>query len=613
VLTLNIETTKLKMSDTKLFEDFEKSSAIDWKNQIIKELKDKPFENLITKTPEGISIKPFYHKDTAEGSEINIQNPIQKLNEALPPRYWANQAKVLVTSEKDANQSALAALNGGAEGIIFVIEKADINLDILLKEIQPEYCMISFESNEPFYSLVSQYLNFISAHGIDSYKISGFYLCDIIECRDAGIIGINAQDFENIAELIRHADDYPHFKPLCISSNLFHNSGANITHELGLLLSKSVEFFDRLTDLKLELNQIIKSTLFSLAVGSNYFFEIAKLKALRYNLLRIANAYDSKVEADDIFIHCNTSFRTKSALDFNVNLLRNTNEAMASIVGGCDSLWVQPHDESAGKPSSKTFKRIALNISNILKEESHLDKIADPTKGSYYIENLIKEISIASWKLFIEFEEDGSYDHHFENGNIHQIIDTDAGKAEQNLWARKHLMIGANTYQLIGEKISAYLDTEENGKSLENKRLTSTIEHMRYRVEKLVEAKGETARPMAQILLLGTDPISKAKSDFAYSFLGIAGIGISSEKIIKHLDEEITTDNNAEITVLCYAETPENLEQYISKHKGISLIAGQETNEAELKESGLYACINRNVDTKKFLDQLLKDLGIALV
>ncbi|WP_296620239.1 methylmalonyl-CoA mutase family protein [Marivirga sp.] len=601
------------MSNTKLFENFEKSSAIDWKNQIIKELKDKPFENLISKTPEGISIKPFYHKDTAEGSEINIQNSIQQVNEALPPRYWANQVKVLVKSEKEANQAALEALNGGTEGIIFVIANADINLEILLNEIQPEYCMISFESKEPFYSLISQYLNFISAHDIDSHKISGFYHCDIIECRDSGTIGINDNDFKKIAELIKHADDYPDFKPLCISSNLFHNSGANITHESGLLLSKSVEFFDKLTDLKLELNQILKSTVFSLAVGSNYFFEIAKLKAFKYNLLKIAEAYNSKVNADDIFIHCNTSFRSKSALDFNVNLLRNTNEAMASVLGGCNSLWVQPHDESAGKPPSKTFKRIALNISNILKEESHLDKVVDPTKGSYYIENLIKEISSSSWKIFTEFEEDGSYSHHFDNGNIHQIVDTDAGKAEQNLWARKDLLIGANTYQLIGEKISAYLDTEESGKSLEAKRLTATIEHMRYRVEKLVEEKGEKARPMAQIVLLGTDPISKAKSDFAYSFLGIAGIGISSEEFIDQLDENIKLDNEASITVLCYAETPENLEQYISKHKGTLLVAGQEPNEAELQKAGLYGCINRKVDTKRFLDQLLKDLGIALI
>lgn len=601
------------MSDTKLFEDFEKSSAIDWKNQIIKELKDKPFENLISKTPEGISIKPFYHKDTAEDSEINIQNSIQKTNESLPPRYWTNQAKVIVKGEKEANHTALKALNSGAEGIIFVIQKADINLKILLNEIQPEYCMISFESNEPFYSLISQYLNFISAHEIDSHKISGFYHCDIIECRDSGTIGVDDHDFKYIAELINHADEYPDFKPLCISSNLFHNSGANITNESGLLLSKSVEFFDKLTELKLELNQILKSTVFSLAVGSNYFFEIAKIKAFKFNLLKIAEAYNSKVKADDIFIHCNTSFRSKSALDFNVNLLRNTNEAMASVLGGCNSLWVQAHDESAGKSPSKTFKRIALNISNILKEEAHLDKIVDPTKGSYYIENIIKEISSSSWRIFTEFEEGGSYSHHYENGNIHQIVDTDAGKAEQNLWARKDILIGANTYQLIGEKISAYLDTEESGKSLEAVRLTATIEHMRYRVEKLVEEKGEKARPMAQIILLGTDPISKAKSDFTYSFLGIAGIGISSEEFIDKLDGAIKLDENAAITVLCYAETPQNLEEYISKHEGILLVAGQEPNEAELQKAGLYGCINRKVDTKRFLDKLLKDLGIALV
>jgi len=600
------------MSNTKLFEDFKKSSAIDWKNQIIKELKEKPFESLITKTPEGISIKPFYHQDTAGHAAINVQNSTQKVNEALPPRYWANQAKVEVKNENEANQSALNALNGGAEGIIFVIDKADVNLETLLNEIQPEYCMISFESKRPFYSLISQYLNYISAHEFDNRKINGFYHCDSIECRDNGTTSLTNDDYESIAELIKAADDYPDFKALCISSNLFHNAGANITHELGLLLSKSVELFDKLTDLDLEFSRIIKSTVFSLAVGSNYFFEIAKLKAIKYNLLKVAEAYNSNVNPDDIFIHCNTSFRSKSALDFNVNLLRVTNEAMASVLGGCNSLWVQPHDESAGKPTSKTFKRIALNISNILKEEAHLDKVVDPTKGSYYIENLINEISTSSWNIFIELEKDGAYNHHYGSGNVHQIIEADAGKAEQNLWARKDLMIGANTYQLIGEKIGDSLDTKESGNSLEAKRLTSSIELMRYRVEKLVGEKGEKARPMAQIILLGTDPVSKAKSDFAYSFLGIAGIGISSEKFIKKLDEGSTSDENAVITVLCYAETPENIEEYIAKHKGILLIAGQEPNEADLQKTGLYGCINRKVDAKRFLDRLLKDLGIEL-
>ncbi|WKK83247.2 methylmalonyl-CoA mutase family protein [Marivirga arenosa] len=601
------------MSRKKLFEDFGKSSAIDWKNQIIKELKDKPFESLVTKTVEGISIQPFYHQDNSDFNYLNIQNPIQNQHEALPPRFWVNQAKIVIEDEKSANQKALQVLNQGADGIIFKISKADYDLEILLKDIKAEYCSISFQSDEPFYSYIKKYINYINSHNIDSHKLSGFYLCDIIECRDAGNIGLNDKDYESIAELIKHADEYPNFKPLCISSNLFHNSGANITHELGLTLTKSVEFLDKLTDQDLKASSILKSTVFSIAVGKNYFFEIAKLKALKLNLLKIAEAYESKIDADDISIHCDTSIRTKSALDFNVNLLRNTNEAMAAIVGGCNSLWVQPHDEAAGKPSSETFKRIALNISSILKEESHLDKIVDPTQGSYYIENLINEIAENSWKIFLEFEEEGSYNHHYENGNIHQLIDTDAGKAEQKLWSRKDVVIGANTFQLIGENVSEYLDTEESGKSLEAKRLTATIEHMRYRIEKLVKEKGENSRPMAEIISLGTDPVTKAKADFAYSFLGIAGIGISSEKIEKELSQVKDSNEEVSISVLCYSDKPSDLNDYITNQNKIILIAGQEENEEQLKKLGLYGCINRNVDTKRFLDNLLKDLGIALI
>lgn len=601
------------MSKTKLFDDFERSSAIDWKNQIIKELKEKPFESLVSKTPEGIPIQPFYHHDLLNDKSVNIPNSFQNVNEALAPRFWANQSKINVSNEKIANDEALKVLNGGAEGLIFVTTSSEIDFNILLKDIQPEYCMISFESVSPHYNLITRYLEHLEKRGIARDKISGFYHCDIIESRDAGEIGLDNSDFQHIAKLIEHADQYPDFKSLCISSELFHNSGANSVHESGLLLSKTVDFFDKLTDLKITIRQILQSTVFSIPVGRNFFFEIAKIKAFKLNLLKIAEGYESEVSADDIFIHCATSMRSKSALDFNVNMLRNTNEAMAAILGGCNSLWVRPHDEAAGKPPSATFKRIALNISNILKEEAHFDKIVDPTQGSYYLETIIDQIAEASWKLFLDFEADGSYNHHFENGRVHQLIDTDAGKAEEALWNRKDVFIGTNTFQLIGEKVGDYFETENSGKSLEAKRLTTTMEHMRYRVEKLVAQKGEEARPMAQVLLLGTDAVSKAKADFVYSFLGIAGIGIASEDIVKDLASFTSFNDKASFSILCYKDKPTDLEAFISDQSKMLLIAGKEENEESLKEKGLYACIHKNMDTKRFLDQLLQDLGIALL
>ncbi len=109
-----------------------------------------------------------------------------------------------------------------------------------------------------------------------------------------------------------------------------------------------------------------------------------------------------------MFIHSITTDWNKTLYDPNVNMLRLTTEAMAAILGGCDSLLVKPYDSCYREPGDFS-ERIARNIQIILKEESYFDKVVDPAAGSYYIEALTDSLVESAWHLFLKTDENGGY------------------------------------------------------------------------------------------------------------------------------------------------------------------------------------------------------------
>jgi methylmalonyl-CoA mutase len=126
-------------------------------------------------------------------------------------------------------------------------------------------------------------------------------------------------------------------------------------------------------------------------------------------------------------IHCVTSKWNKSLSNPYVNMLRTQTEAMSAIIGGTDSLTVEPFDVTFRKPDEFS-ERIARNQQLILKEESYFDKVADPSAGSYYIENLTKLIAENAWKLFVETEEQGGFLSALKSGYIQAKVSESAGK-----------------------------------------------------------------------------------------------------------------------------------------------------------------------------------------
>jgi methylmalonyl-CoA mutase len=99
----------------------------------------------------------------------------------------------------------------------------------------------------------------------------------------------------------------------------------------------------------------------------------------------------------NLFIHARSTAWSNAAFEPHENMLKSTTASMAAILGGCNALTIEPALEQNSRLS-----RVALNVSHILREESHLNKVADPTAGSYYMENLVQQVAQQAWAKFTQ-------------------------------------------------------------------------------------------------------------------------------------------------------------------------------------------------------------------
>jgi methylmalonyl-CoA mutase len=362
---------------------FPPATYANWMAQVQKDLRDpNVLENLRWATPEGFLVEPYYTIEQLAGLPLA---QIQASQKGTPG--WLNTPFFTVSNEKTTNASLRNALTGGAEALLVSL-RADADLAHLLAGIKL--------SETPVYFYVEgNVVAFLERlRQLAPYQLQG------------GIM----TSHNTLAEATQRTTDSPLFRTITIDGEAFHNAGATATQELAFTLARLADVYDGLTSSGLSIDQLVPKTTISMAVGTSYFMEIAKLRALRVLLARFTAAYDSTpiVQYPLYIVHCSSSPFYESTATPYTNLLRATTEAMAAIIGGCNLLTVRPYDAVMGK-STEFSERVARNVSVLLKSESYLDKVADPSAGSYYVESLTHQLTEAAWTLFLAVESRGGF------------------------------------------------------------------------------------------------------------------------------------------------------------------------------------------------------------
>ncbi|MEN8186844.1 MAG: methylmalonyl-CoA mutase family protein, partial [Bacteroidota bacterium] len=348
-----------------LFDEFPSVSSKQWKQKIQFDLKGADYnKTLLTDTLEGITIKPFYHGDSFKQLDIPKGKDEFQICQTI-----------FISDEKTANFLAKDALKRGADSIQFIAEKT-FDPEIVFGGISGAtiYLQLSFLDKDFISNIIE----------MDGHSSLLYLNVDLIgNLSKTGNWFYNKEKDHEILRsiLIKETDN---ISLLGIGVSQYQNAGANTVQQVAYAMAHANEYLNFITENEID---TVKKVNFNFAVGSNYFFEIAKLRAFRYLWDLLLKEYGLEIEAN-IFSH--PTLRNKTLYDYNVNMLRTTSESISAILGGADTISNLSYDSLFHK-KNEFGERIARNQLIVLKEESKI-RNGDIAEGSYYIEELTYEI-----------------------------------------------------------------------------------------------------------------------------------------------------------------------------------------------------------------------------
>ena len=609
----------------KLFSEFAPVSTEEWMAKITADLKGVPFEKkLVWKTGEGFNVNPFYRAEDIEGL---------KTTESLPGEFpyvrgtkkdndWKVRQNIEVCCFKGANEKALDLLTKGVTSLGFIIKGDEVNeenIATLLEGICPASVELNFNTcNCKAEKLIGILADYFKGKGVDAEKCYGSVNYDAFKKPL-----VKGKENSEWVEGAAAGQALPNYRVLAVNAFLFNNAGAYISQELGYALAWGNELMAKLTEAGFTADEVAKKIKFNFGISSNYFMEIAKLRAARWLWAEIVAAYKPACEcACKMVAHAQTSEWNMTVYDAHVNLLRSQTEAMSAALAGVDSITVRPFDKIYQTPDDFS-ERIARNQQLLLKEECHLDKVVDPSAGSYYVEVLTNSLADVAWKLFLEVEEKGGFSVAVNAGEIQNAVNASNVARKKAVATRREILLGSNQYpnftevaaDKIQEKGSCCCGGGHCGEAtipaLDFSRGASEFEALRMTTEK----SGKT--PKVFMLTIGNLAMRLARSQFSANFFACAGYKIIDNLGFDTVEAgvEAAVKAGAEIVVLCSSDD-EYAEFAPAAYKALAgraefVVAGAPACADDLKAQGIDQFVNVKSNVLETLKAFNAKLGIA--
>lgn len=404
-----------------LTNEFQTSSTAAWKQNIQFELDGADYsKTLLTKTTEGITIKPFYHADTFE----KVIVPTSKAD--------FNICKTItITSETTANYEALTTIEKGVTALLFKATKP-FNTLLIFQNLLKKNIEFHFD------------LSFLSENFINE-------ICNVLQ---AEIFYLNIDPIGNLTKTgnwFNHSNNnfallgnlikkHPKTFILSVDTTTYHNAGANSTQQIAYALAHANEY---LTKYNSEISNTIQ---FKFSIGSNYFFEIAKIRAFRYLYNLILSKYNSSTIAK---IYTTPSLRNKTAYNNSINTFRLTSETISAILGGANTIAIETSisDFSNSNKITKTQHQLIDSIQQFKNKK-------DAPEDSYYIESLTKQLAEKALIIFKDIEKSGGFLNQLKEGTIQRKIVENDQKEQLEFDAKLFLdKIDSNLKPILRENI----------------------------------------------------------------------------------------------------------------------------------------------------------------
>lgn len=447
-----------------LFEPFYSIPSKQWKNRIQYELQGADYTTtLVWESLEGIKVRPFYHAEDREMLTIPTQTT-----------QWSILQPIYIHEVEKSIQNALTSLQKGTESLYFTVPHAEIDLIQLLLAL-PQQGVYFFRCaflDEAYLKRIAQWAE------QKQYHIH--FLVDPIHqlVTDGNWFHNITQDFNSVESLIRTHQSVQ----LVIDTQVYQNAGANHIQQITYACSHLNEYLNRLP--------VIKQPIFvEVALGSNYFFEIAKLKAMRLLFDLIGQEYEE--HQLDIKIIATPTKRNKTIYASKMNHMRTASECMSAILGGADYIANLPYDTLYRKDNFSS-QQMARNQLLIFKEESYSHAVDNPTEGSYYLDYLTKQMAEKALDIFKQIEKAEGFITSLHQGTIQRKINESATKEQELFQINQEVLVGINVLASAKEQLHTQIElypfVKQNPRKtlivpLIEKRLAENIEQKRLTEE----------------------------------------------------------------------------------------------------------------------------------
>ena len=611
----------------RLFEEFPGVSTEAWEAVINTDLKGADYQKkLVWRTAEGFNVRPYYRAEDLKNIEWlgTTAGEFPYVRGVKNCNKWKVFQTINVECPAEANKKALHALESGAESVAFEIcnEVDKEFVSALTEGIDPTKNEVVFYICTSNTTIVEPVMEWAAGFDKEAVRIAfdfdplmwgltrfGKFCCGKERGEDC---------FDKIAGYIsRYSEEFKHVRFAGVDGSLIGNSGSTIVEELGYMIAAGHEMLVELIKRGVSATAAAKSIRFTTSITSNYFMEIAKLRAARLLWANIMKAYEPECKcAEKIYIHAVTSMWNQTVYDSYVNMLRGTTEAMSAAIAGVHSLEVLPFNAATTK-NDEFAERIARNVQLLLKNEAHFDNVVDPAGGSYYIENLTASIAQEAWKLFLEVENEGGYIASFNKGTISARVKASAEKKNKEVATRRITLLGTNQYPNFGEVLESQkaecacgCNCEAGENALVPYRGGEQFEAMRQ----VVDASGKA--PKAFMLTCGNLAMARARAQFSCNFFACAGIKVQDNTFFASVEEGVKAakEAGADIVVVCssdddYATLAPEVAKLIGE-EAIVVVAGAPACAEELKAQGITHFISIRDNVLETLKGYLKELGI---
>lgn len=575
-----------------LLEEFPPVSTAEWEAAIARELNGADYDKrLIWHSEEGFAVKPYYRaedlKDLACIDSAPGMFPYRRGGRSTGD--WKIREEIDAVDAETANRVARAAIAAGAEEIAFgnlLIGRAS-EMDLLL----PNLGEIHIHFNRADHRLLGLLCECLG---------NGGRLARVSTGSDA----IDSIDFA--AEMIDAAPKG--LIPFTIHGEALEEAGATAVEEVGFALAAGVDFLAAMQERGVDLDRTAAALEFSFAMGSNFFFQIAKLRAFRMVWARAVQEFGGTHSGAPAHIAARTSRWNKTVYDPHVNILRATTEAMAAVLGGANAVMVSPFDACYKQPDEAS-RRLARNTQLLLKHEARMGRVADAGGGSYYLEALTGSLSHEGWKRMQEIERRGGYRRAQAEGFIAQALERSMAEKEKSLASRQRVLVGTNQFANPAEQA---LGRCEIGRMNESKRGAQPFEEMRLRTERHAIARKKTPRVL--LAEFGGMKARGARSNFAANLFACAGFGTVTRRLRTTAGIAAAEDD---LIVLCGtdAENAEIAAQLLPKMKALGratpLIAvGNPENAKRFAAAGIADFVHSRCNRVEVLTKWQERLGM---